>query len=79
MARGKRKIGMDAIDRQIEAAQAEVISAKKKYDEATDRLKALLDRKKELQSEELLEAVMKSSHSYEEILRYINSPAEETE
>lgn len=79
MARNKRKIGMETINRQIEAAQADVINAKKKYDEATDRLKALLDRKKELQAEELLESVMKSPHSYEEILRYINSPTEETE
>lgn len=79
MARGKRKIGMEAIDRQIEAAQADVISTKKKYDEATDRLKALLDKKKELQMEELLKAIMKSAHSYEEILGYINSPAEEVE
>ena len=44
-----------------------------KYDEAIDKLKSLLDKKKVLQTEELMNAVMKSSRSYEEILRYIQS------
>ena len=77
MARGKRIIGIDAVNQQIEAAEAEVIKAKKKYDEATDKLKGLLDKKKALQTEELLNAVMKSSRSYEEILRYIQSDSSE--
>lgn len=77
MARGKRIIGIDAVNQQIEAAEAEIIRAKKKYDEATDKLKSLLDKKKALQTEELMNAVMKSSRSYEEILRYIQSDSSE--
>ena len=77
MARGKRIIGIDAVNQQIEAAEAEVSKAKKKYDEATDKLKSLLDKKKALQTEELMNAVMKSSRSYEEILRYIQSDSSE--
>ena len=77
MARGKRIIGIDAVNQQIEAAEAEVIRTKKKYDEATDKLKSLLDKKKALQTEELMNAVMKSSRSYEEILRYIQSDSSE--
>lgn len=77
MARGKRIIGIDAVNQQIEAAEAEVIKAKKKYDEATEKLKSLLDKKKALQTEELMNAVMKSSRSYEEILRYIQSDSSE--
>lgn len=77
MARGKRIIGIDAVNQQIEAAEAEVIKAKMKYDEATDKLKSLLDKKKALQTEELMNAVMKSSRSYEEILRYIQSDSSE--
>ena len=73
MARGKRRVGMDVVNHQIELAQEEVIKAKKKYDAATDHLKELLDKKKELQTEELMKAVMKSKHSYEDILRYVNS------
>lgn len=68
MARGKRIIGIDAVNQQIETAEAEIIKAKKKYDEATDKLKSLLDKKKALQTEELMNAVMKNSRSYEEIL-----------
>lgn len=79
MARGKKKIGLDVIEHQIEEAQEEVVRAKKKYDGATDRLKSLLDKKKELQAEELMSAVMKSSHSYEDILRYVKSNASEEE
>lgn len=77
MARGKKRVGMDVINEQIEAAQEEVIKAKQKYDAATDRLKELLDKKKELQTEELMAAVMKSKRSYEEIIRYINSEPEQ--
>ena len=77
MARGKRIIGIDAVNQQIETAEAEVIKAKKKYDEATDKLKSLLDKKKALQTEELMNAVMKSSRSYEELLRYIRSDSSE--
>ena len=77
MARGKRIIGIDAVNQQIEAAEAEVIKAKKKYDEATDKLKSLLDKKKALQTEELMNAVMKSSRSYEEILRYLQPDSSE--
>lgn len=69
MARGKRIIGIDAVNQQIETAEAEVIKAKKKYDEAIDKLKSLLDKKKALQTEELMNAVMKNSRSYEEILQ----------
>ena len=79
MARGKKHIGMDAINQQIELAQEEVVRAKQKYDAATDHLKSLLDKKKELQSAELMTAVMKSKHSYEDILRYINSDPEKEE
>lgn len=77
MARGKRRIGMNVINQQIEAAQEEVIKAKQKYDAATDHLKELLDKKKELQTEELMSAIMKSSRSYEDIIRYIKSEPEE--
>lgn len=77
MAGGKKRVGMDVINQQIEAAQEEVIKAKQKYDTATDRLKELLDKKKELQTEEFMAVVMKSKRSYEEIIRYINPEPEQ--
>lgn len=51
MARGKRRLGMEVINQQIESTQEEVIKTKKKYDAATDLLKSLLDKKKELQKQ----------------------------
>lgn len=79
MARTKKVIGIDVINQQIEEAQEAVIKAKKKYDEATDHLKELLDKRKELQTIQLMEAVLRSRHSYEDILRYINSDISEEE
>ncbi len=79
MARTKKQIGMDGINKQIEEAQKEVVSTKRKYDAATERLKVLLAKRKELQAEEVMDAIMKSSHSYDEILRYIKSSPDEVE
>ena len=49
------------------------------YDEAIDKLKSLLDKKKVLQTEELMNAVMKSRRSYEAILRYMQSDSFEAQ
>ena len=76
MARGKKRIGLETVRRQIESAEEDVIRTKKKYDEATDHLKSLLDLEKELQAEELMTAVISSKRSYEDILRYIKSDPE---
>ncbi len=61
------------IDEKIERAQAAVISAKEKYDSAVNELKELQEKKKELQSKELLEAFHESSRSYEEIIKFLRS------
>lgn len=56
MARGKRIIGINAVNQQIETAEAEV--------------KSLLDKKKALQTEELMNAVMKSRNYNIESLQF---------
>ena len=48
MARGRKRIGIDVINQQIELAQEEVIKTKQKYEAARDHLKELLDKKKSL-------------------------------
>ena len=73
MARSKKNVSMDVINQQIEAAKEAVIRAKKKYEETTDQLKSLLEKRKELQTIELMDAVLKSQHSYEEIICFIKS------
>lgn len=77
MPRGKRISEADALNRQIEAAEADVAKAKKKFDEATDNLNALLEKKKKLRTEELLNAITNSGRSYDEILSYIQSESAE--
>lgn len=73
MAGAKRRNGLELLDSQIEAAQEVVIKRKHLYDEAIDNLKVLLDKRKELQTDELIKAFTKSKRSYEDIMGYINS------
>ncbi len=77
MAGVKRRNGLELLNSQIEAAQEVVIKRKHLYDEATDNLKALLEKRKALQSDELIKAFTKSKRSYEDILSYINSVPDE--
>jgi len=44
-----------------------------RYEAATAELKELLDKKKAIQTDEIVKAVSKNSRSYEEILAYILS------
>jgi hypothetical protein len=73
MAGAKRRNGLELLNSQIEAAQEVVIKRKHLYDEATDNLKVLLDKRKALQTDELIKAFTKSKRSYEDIIGYINS------
>lgn len=66
----RRKV---TIDEKIERAQKEVIRTKEKYDAAVNELKELQERKKEIQSKELLEAFRESNRSYEEIISFLKS------
>jgi len=61
------------IDEKIERAQREVIKAKEKYDAAVNELKELQERRKEIQSKELMEAFQESRRSYEEIIAFLKS------
>ena len=77
MAGVKRRNGLELLNSQIEAAQEVVIKRKHLYDEATDNLKVLLDKRKALQTDELIKAFTKSKRSYEDIMSYINSVPDE--
>ena len=77
MAGAKRRNGLELLNNQIEMAQEVVIKRKHLYDEATDNLKALLNKRKALQTEELIKTFTKSKRSYEDIMGYINSVSDE--
>lgn len=51
-----RTISMETLENKIEKAQENVSKARVRYEEATSELKKLLDKKKALQTDELVKA-----------------------
>ena len=70
MARGRKAVA-DTLGEQIEKAQEKVIKTKAAYDQAVDALQKLLDKRDAQRKDELWNAVIPSSKSYEEILQMI--------
>ena len=69
MARGK----MIPVEEKLKRAEAVMMDAKRKYDEAVEEVNRLLKLCDEKKKEELFEAAMNSSRSFEEILAFIQS------
>ena len=61
------------LDEKIEKAQATVMSAKAKYEDALNDLERLMTRKRELESKELIKAFAASDRSYEEVMAFLKS------
>ena len=70
MARGRKAVA-DTLGEQIEKAQEKVIKTKAAYDHAVDALQKLLDKRDSQRKDELWNAVIHSSKSYDEILQRI--------
>ena len=68
MARTRRTI---SIEEKIAKAQEAVDNAKAKYDAAVDDLKKLQAKKQDMQKEELMQAVLGSDKSYDEIMAFL--------
>ena len=78
MARGrKRKISTKTLDEKIELQKNVLEKAKFKYEAEKDALAELIKLRNEMRKEEIMEAVIKSDHSYAEILAYIRGESEE--
>ena len=76
----RRKAGMsvsDTLEQQIEKAQDKVIKTKAKYENSVDALQKLLDKRDAQRKDTLWKAIIDSSKSYEEILRYISDAIDE--
>ena len=72
MARGRKRGAVTAtMEEQIQKAQEKVIKTKAAYDTAVESLQKLLDKRDAQRKDELWNAIIKSSKSYEEILRYV--------
>ena len=67
------------IEERIAAQEQEVLKAKKKFEEASDKLKDLYRKRDEGRQKELLEAVTRSIRSFEEIMAFVQSDSDENE
>ncbi|MSS14141.1 hypothetical protein [Porcincola intestinalis] len=74
-----KTISRDALEQKISKFETAISKNRQQYDQLTKELKELLDKKKALQSEELMKAIAESSRSYEDILRYIKGDPSEDE
>ena len=77
MARGRRKVNTETLDTKIEQQKAALEKAKAKYEAEKETLADLIKLRNEMRKEELMEAVIKSDHSYAEIMAFIKGTANE--
>lgn len=75
MARGRRNT--ETLDTKIEQQKAVLEKAKAKYEAEKETLADLIKLRNEMRKEELMEAVIKSDHSYAEIMAFIKGTANE--
>lgn len=77
MAHGRRKVNTETLDTKIEQQKAVLEKAKAKYEAEKETLADLIKLRNEMRKEELMEAVIKSDHSYAEIMAFIKGTANE--
>lgn len=66
-----RKSAQDTLEQKIETAKEKVIKTKAAYDKAVDELQVLLDKKKAMQTQDLVKAISESSKTFDEIMQFI--------
>ena len=76
MARGRRKVNTETLYAKIEQQKAALEKAKVKYEAEKETLAELIKLRNEMRKEELMEAVIKSNHSYTEIMAFIKGESE---
>lgn len=77
MGRGRRSGTEETLEKKIEEAQKKVIKTKAAYDKAVDELQKLLDKRDARRKEDIWKAIIKSNRTYEEILRFISTGADD--
>lgn len=70
MARG-RKVSTESLDAKIEQQKTALEKAKIKYESEKETLTELIKLRNEIRKDELMDAVIKSKHSYMEIMAFI--------
>ena len=72
-----RMTSIEAIEAKLEKAKERVIATRKSAQEAEEEYKKLLDQRDKLRKENLYKLVAKSSRTYEEIVKFLESESEE--
>jgi len=67
-----RITGIEALESKIEKAQMDVVKTKQRYDIAVSKLGDLMDKRDALKRDELINTIMKSNKSHEDILQFLN-------
>ncbi|MBK5251939.1 MAG: hypothetical protein JJE29_04825 [Peptostreptococcaceae bacterium] len=67
-----RTAGIETLEKKIEKAQDDVVKTKEKYDTAVTKLSDLMDKKDALKKEQLVNAIMKSDKTYDEVLQFLD-------
>lgn len=65
-----RATSMEALEQKIEKAQQDVVKTKERYDKAVATLEDLLNKRDALRRDELVNIIMNSGKTYEEILQF---------
>lgn len=71
MARGKKKMSPETLDVKIGQQKTALEKAKAKYELEKEELAKLIKLRNDMRKEEIMEAVVKSEHSYAEIMAFI--------
>ena len=71
MAEARKTRRSVTLDSKITAAQEKVVRMKARYEKSVKTLEALMEKREGSRRRELMEAVRKSDHTYEEILCFI--------
>lgn len=74
-----RNASKDILEQKILKVQAAISKNREQYDRLTAELEELHKKQKAMRNEELLKAIEGSARSYEEIMRFIQSEASETD
>lgn len=64
--------GIQSLEQRIEKAKMDVVRTKQRYDEAVAKLGDLMDKRDGIRRDELVKIIMKSTKSYDEIIRFLN-------
>lgn len=71
MARGRKKASIESLNIRIEEQKTVLAKAKAKYETEKETLVTLEKLRNEMRKEELMDAVIESNHTYDEILAFI--------